>query len=824
MSAKSDLHLAPRSQASRRQWVFDSTTHPCEVSPGDIVLRLGESGGHAFSGVSAFLDQLAHSASSGLSGDLARLNQYLEQVSARHTDRDRAVAFATTRRLSRESVYTGRIVDLGASVLNRLLAHASGSRRVHVCAVNRLDRATIKVLARAMLCLEDSHNFSWVWHFERSDPAAGGTGLVAESRAALFDLLSEILRPCEEPAAARSGLLPGPASVATDDLAAEVVVQNYDVCFVGLESGELRSPSELRLVAIAAFNVGFEGEAIKLLDEAVRGADGGPFAAHLSYLKGLILGKRALRLDASDEAYRVGHRYLDRVADSPAKSLERAWLLNGQALNEVIRWRTDRSQQSRFQDAFRLEQEAFDLVKSGEDPSQVYLRYNVVANCGFLMEMAGRYDAAISTFARAFELGESMDASSDSRWETTLAYRIGVLELKAGHPDSALKRLRSVRDAETRPENWPTRDHLLRAIGTAAFLAGDLDEAENAYQEGLDEAIAARSARGALAHAAGLSCVSRATGSTLPLSTMELELEGVEVPEVLAPTADSLDPKLPAYVPELDLEGHSGGTDQLAPRLAGPARMRVLVVGAGQVGSFAAGALDVAGCEVVACDLAPARGFYARYGPLAGGQLYEVDVRDAESVASLLEITRPDCIVIAAGLVGAACEEDPDAAHAANVAAPGILASAATQSGVARMILVSSFAVYGRQDAPALSEAAVPRPQSVYGRTKLAGEKRLIELSGQDLEVCALRPCGLFGPIRYLAGSHSARFVEAALVRAIRGGKVTLAGAPTTVDEYLYVVDLARAIAAVALGSCPAPSRAELSAGVACLSRVSREP
>src|SRR5260370_6971593 len=82
-----------------------------------------------------------------------------------------SVAFAVMRRISRESFYTARVIELGARTINRIISQRLEYKYAYVSDVDRLDRPTLKVLARAMLFLATSHGFSWVFH-STSDPTA----------------------------------------------------------------------------------------------------------------------------------------------------------------------------------------------------------------------------------------------------------------------------------------------------------------------------------------------------------------------------------------------------------------------------------------------------------------------------------------------------------------------------------------------------------------------------------------------------------------------------------------------------------------------------
>lgn len=225
----------------------------------------------------------------------------------------------------------------------------------------------------------------------------------------------------------------------------------------------------------------------------------------------------------------------------------------------------------------------------------------------------------------------------------------------------------------------------------------------------------------------------------------------------------------------------------------------ILVLGAGQVGTFAARAMEEQDASVIAADVRPAPGFFARFGPRGEVALVTADILDPSTISGLTEIDAVDAIVLCAGLVGQACSENPRKAWEINVLGARRVAEAAIKAGVRRLVFVSTFAVYGNPSIEQISETTPVSPRSEYGRTKAAAEEALIAFRNDDFEVRILRPCGTYGPLRLGRGSHSARFIEALLMRALRAKEVTLHSAPHGADEYIYVKDLGQAIALAAL-------------------------
>lgn len=233
-------------------------------------------------------------------------------------------------------------------------------------------------------------------------------------------------------------------------------------------------------------------------------------------------------------------------------------------------------------------------------------------------------------------------------------------------------------------------------------------------------------------------------------------------------------------------------------------KARVLVIGAGQVGTFAARALSGEKCVVVAADANPGPGYFLRYSGGTDIELTKADILDQDGLAALMAEHAPEVVVLSAGLVGDACESDQRRAWEVNVQGVERTAQIATRSGVRRLVFVSSLAVYGRPPVAAITETTRLEPRSEYGRTKAEAEYALARYRGDGLEICILRPTGTYGPLRLGGGSHSARFVEGALLSAVRQKRVSIQANATTADQYLYIEDLGRAIALAALRDLPA--------------------
>jgi dTDP-4-dehydrorhamnose reductase len=105
-----------------------------------------------------------------------------------------------------------------------------------------------------------------------------------------------------------------------------------------------------------------------------------------------------------------------------------------------------------------------------------------------------------------------------------------------------------------------------------------------------------------------------------------------------------------------------------------------------------------------------------------------LDITDSNAIEACFRTARPEVVINAAAFTSVdAAESDAIAAERTNDEGVRLLAQACRASG-ARLIHVSTDYVFdGSQDAPYRPDD-LPRPLSVYGRTKWAGEQRAREI------------------------------------------------------------------------------------------------
>ncbi len=112
--------------------------------------------------------------------------------------------------------------------------------------------------------------------------------------------------------------------------------------------------------------------------------------------------------------------------------------------------------------------------------------------------------------------------------------------------------------------------------------------------------------------------------------------------------------------------------------------------------------------------------------PNAPFPVLRADLSRPGALTEVWRSARPDAVVHAAALAQVdACEKQPDRAERLNAQLPGEVAALARQNGVP-LVHISTDAVFdGRRGD--YTEDDLPHPLSVYARTKLAGERAVLE-------------------------------------------------------------------------------------------------
>jgi dTDP-4-dehydrorhamnose reductase len=150
----------------------------------------------------------------------------------------------------------------------------------------------------------------------------------------------------------------------------------------------------------------------------------------------------------------------------------------------------------------------------------------------------------------------------------------------------------------------------------------------------------------------------------------------------------------------------------------------------------------------------------------AGEGFITVNMLEPGEIAGCVARVRPWCVIhCAATRKPDVCEHDPEQTQRLNVEAARNVAVAAAKAG-AWMVHISTDYVFDGTRPPYGPEAA-PNPLNAYGRSKLASEQVVREVSA---DCCILRVPILYGPVESL--DESPVTVIAADLLAGKGGRV----------------------------------------------------
>ncbi|MFN2589214.1 MAG: dTDP-4-dehydrorhamnose reductase [Actinomycetota bacterium] len=184
--------------------------------------------------------------------------------------------------------------------------------------------------------------------------------------------------------------------------------------------------------------------------------------------------------------------------------------------------------------------------------------------------------------------------------------------------------------------------------------------------------------------------------------------------------------------------------------------MRIAVTGAG--GGLGTAFVDAASAE----------------HEIAAFSHYDLPVEDLEAVAQHLTPLRPDVILhLAAKTSVDACEEDPEGAYVANALGTLVVARAARDSGALLVALSTDYVFDGEKETP-YDERDRPNALSVYGRSKLWGERLAAASAPEHLVV---RTSWVFGT----ENDFVSKAVRALAAGGEIGGIVDQTGTPTYV-------------------------------------------
>lgn len=157
-----------------------------------------------------------------------------------------------------------------------------------------------------------------------------------------------------------------------------------------------------------------------------------------------------------------------------------------------------------------------------------------------------------------------------------------------------------------------------------------------------------------------------------------------------------------------------------------------------------------------------------------------LDISDEPKIAAAFQRAHPDVVINCAAWTDVdGCESDPERARKANARGPELLAIACREIG-ALLVTISTDYVFDGEKEGFYTQRDEPDPKSVYGISKLEGERLAQDAWAETIVVRS----------GYIFGAGGTNFLSTLVARARRGERLRVIydsfGTPT------YAVDLAR--------------------------------
>ncbi|WP_440617380.1 hypothetical protein [Cysteiniphilum sp. 6C5] len=438
------------------------------------------------------------------------------------------------RRISRESVFTADIIDSTARLILLLIENVE-QHDIHLYSFCRIDRPSIKVFTRVIVLGGGSK--AWQWIFTHDPFKNDEQQLFNKSRRLLFSRILDYIKPSVDFNNNQAVTLPklNKKSLSIVNASAELVIQNYDYCILILDSILSQNKKDykaLKLLALAYVNMGLYDESLVILQDALAYCDDPIFKASLYYAKGLILQKRKRQSLAAVAAYDAGLNGLrsfeiNNETDSHHYHLEQAWLNNGLCLYKALKLK-ENDDEVLFYEIYNTLCHSLSSLSNNYNNDAIYLKSNLISNASFLMEMRKQYSDSFNLLSTYYQ--GIADLNKYDLRSCHINYRLGVLQLKMQHYSQALTFLKMSLAALNDLAQPFLEEKLCRVIAIAYLGLKKTEQARIYLKKGL--AI----------------CVSQCATNGIQYYETKLQAPHLTI------DFNSISPKLPAYIPEIDLE------------------------------------------------------------------------------------------------------------------------------------------------------------------------------------------------------------------------------------------------------------------------------
>lgn len=413
-----------------------------------------------------------------------------------------SIIYSIIRRISRESSATSKLIDQVAEkvveMVNELFISEGKNIILVINASEWIDRPSLRVLHRIFKLLPSSHLKLGLGFtddipstFELDNPFDMQESIIV-ARSRIFKRLlleqSPLIIGKEKNRCDFSDYrYYGTENGLMSDAAIALVTQNYENAFLACEKVKsTQSPSEeiFRIIGLVHANLSLYEASYSAFKEALKYEDSGPKRAHIECLAALLAVKRFYNLEVARSHYESALKFVDE--SEKVNRLEKGWILNGMSfMNTVASSKLQGEEKNKLLDSvLERELKALQLVKNERDSGSLYLRYNLLSNITFLLEIRKDYQTALEFWKTAFTklIGD----------DHGYCYRTGMLSWKAGKIEDGINYLKQAYLTASSQKDRLDSESILYALGYVNFEIGSYEESINNFVEGLKFAITLR--------------------------------------------------------------------------------------------------------------------------------------------------------------------------------------------------------------------------------------------------------------------------------------------------------------------------------------------
>lgn len=359
-------------------------------------------------------------------------------------------------RLSRHHIKKAKMIDNISRFFNELFAYCIDNyilSEINFIKSELIDRPSLMILNRSIQLLEQNGiDIKLKFSFSKQVLGINNEGIV-KIRVQLFEKLNRTINFVSNSSANLPVLSDMHFTLKKEQynkkiLDAAIIEQNFELAYLILNKSLNSSKDEkiisdqlaYRNIGVIEANIGDFDRSIKYLDYAIETSENIIEYSRNSYIKSLCLIKRLRRVE---DGISVLENALEKLCANYKENdfkykHERAWLINGLCLGKTILANKlkGKERETALHGLIQEEMKAYKLLQNESSFYLVYLKFNLLANIAFLLEILGDYQIAIQFWEKAFAPLLSNDGDN-REGEKSVTYRLGILNIKLENYEQA---------------------------------------------------------------------------------------------------------------------------------------------------------------------------------------------------------------------------------------------------------------------------------------------------------------------------------------------------------------------------------------------------